>query len=130
MKLAETVTFGGSGLDRAAQLRGNLTETDISEGQSIVIWRGKVLVVSKDNPTLAMLSCTQPVLADAPQIFLGRDDVTMLFASNFERRWPGDCALSGWMRSHRNGCFAFDGRGRRRGRKRHEQVARRSTLRS
>ena len=55
MKLAETVTFGGSGLDRAAQLRGNLTETDISKGQSIVIWRGKVLVVNKDSPTLAML---------------------------------------------------------------------------
>ncbi|NCW05492.1 MAG: NADH pyrophosphatase, partial [Rhodobacteraceae bacterium] len=44
MKLAETVTFGGSRLDRAAQLRGNLVETDISKGQSIVIWRGKVLV--------------------------------------------------------------------------------------
>jgi NAD+ diphosphatase len=82
MKLAETVTFGGSGLDRAAQLRGNLTETDISQGQSIVIWRGKVLVVNKDNPNLAMLSCTHPIVADAPQIFLGRDDGTMLFATD------------------------------------------------
>ena len=35
MKLAETVTFGGSGLDRAAQLRGNLTETDISKGNPL-----------------------------------------------------------------------------------------------
>ena len=82
MKLAETVTFGGSGLDRAAQLRGNLTETDISQGQSIVIWRGKVLVVNKDNPNLAMLSCTHPIVADVPQIFLGRDDGTMLFATD------------------------------------------------
>ena len=82
MKLAETVTFGGSGLDRAAQLRGNLSEADISEGQSIVIWRGKVLVVNKDSPTLALLSCTQPILAAAPQIFLGRDDGTMLFATD------------------------------------------------
>jgi len=87
MKLAETVTFGGSGLDRAAQLRGNLSEADISKGRSIVIWRGKVLVVNKDNPTLAMLSCMHPILADAPQIFLGRDNETMLFAidiSNWE----------------------------------------------
>ena len=82
MKLAETVTFGGSGLDRAAHLRGNLTETDMSKGQSIVIWRGKVLVVNKDTPTLAMLSCTHPILAAAPQIFLGRDDGTMLFATD------------------------------------------------
>jgi len=27
-------------------------------------------------------------------------------------RWSRDCALSGWMWSHRNGRFAFDGRGR------------------
>ena len=81
MKLAETVTFGGSGLDRAAQLRGNLTETDMSRGQSIVIWRGKVLVVNKDNPNLAMLSCTHTILADAPQIFLGRDDCNDAFCN-------------------------------------------------
>ena len=88
MKLAETVTFGGSGLDRVAQLRGNLTETDISQGQSIVSWRGKVLVVNKDNPNLAMLSCTHPIVADAPQIFLGRDDGTMLFATDISNWEP------------------------------------------
>lgn len=88
MKLAETVTFGGSGLDRAAQLRGNLSEADISEGQSIVIWRGKVLVVNKDNPTLAMLSCMHPILTDAPQIFLGRDNETMLFATDISNWEP------------------------------------------
>lgn len=88
MKLAETVTFGGSGLDRAAQLRGNLSEADISEGQSIVIWRGKVLVVNKDNPTLAILSCMHPILTDAPQIFLGRDNETMLFATDISNWEP------------------------------------------
>ena len=88
MKLAETVTFGGSGLDRAAQLRGNLTETDISKGQSIVIWRGKVLVMNKDSPSLAMLSCTHPILADAPQIFLGRDTEMMLFATDISNWEP------------------------------------------
>ena len=88
MKLAETVTFGGSGLDRAAQLRGNLIETDISKGQSIVIWRGKVLVLNKDNPNLAMLACMHPILADAPQIFLGRDDGTMLFATDISNWEP------------------------------------------
>jgi NAD+ diphosphatase len=38
--------------------------------------------VNKDNPNLAMLSCTHPIVADAPQIFLGRDDGTMLFATD------------------------------------------------
>lgn len=47
MEIAETVTFGGSGLDRAAQLRGDsaaLAELAAQPGAAtLVFWRGKVL---------------------------------------------------------------------------------------
>ena len=41
MKLAETVTFGGSGLDRAAALRGTARATPHEQSRTIVLWRGK-----------------------------------------------------------------------------------------
>jgi len=88
MKLAETVTFGGSSLDRAAQLRGKLSDAEIADGQSVVIWRGKVLVVDKDNPNLAHLSCSDPILSGAPRIFLGRDNGTSLFATDISSWEP------------------------------------------
>ena len=43
MKLAKTVTFGGSGLDRAAHLRGTEAGAPQSGDAAIVLWRGKVL---------------------------------------------------------------------------------------
>ena len=42
MKLAETVTFGGSGLDRAAHLRGTDAGVPQPGDAAIVLWRGKV----------------------------------------------------------------------------------------
>ena len=88
MKLAETVTFGGSGLDRAAQLRGKLQDQEILNGQSIVIWRGKVLIVTGDVQKLALLPCSHPILKNAPQIFLGRDDCTLFFATDISSWEP------------------------------------------
>ena len=88
MKLAETVTFGGSGLDRAAQLRGKLQDQEILNGQSIVIWRGKVLIVTGDVQKLALLPCSHPNLKNAPQIFLGRDDSTLFFATDISSWEP------------------------------------------
>ena len=46
MLLAETVTFGGSGLDRAAQLRGDEAAQAelLARGQVLPIWRGKPLI--------------------------------------------------------------------------------------
>lgn len=79
MRLAETVTFGGSGLDRAAELRAapEVIEAHVVEGQAeaIVLWRGKPLVAAPGRDRLVRLPMDHPVLAQAslPPILLGRD---------------------------------------------------------
>lgn len=80
MRNAEQVTFGGSGLDRAAELRADpdalrQLETD-PQTQIILLWRGKPLVRGPDFDELVCVRAGHPVLKlaeDAP-IFLGRDD--------------------------------------------------------
>ncbi len=84
MKHAETVTFGGSGLDRDALLRSdtvaieNLFASD--QAQVIVLWRGKLLLHS-DTSELARLSSKHAVVREAVEgpIYLGRD-MAPLFA--------------------------------------------------
>ncbi|MBC7181578.1 MAG: NADH pyrophosphatase, partial [Roseovarius sp.] len=48
MRTAEQVTFGGSGLDRADELRGDeaMIQAAMAEGRAraIVLWRGKPLL--------------------------------------------------------------------------------------
>ena len=80
MKLAETVTFGGSGLDRAAELRGKITETDRQLGETVVFWRGKPLL---DENGLVRIDSAHALLRDssAERIFLGIDNETMVFAA-------------------------------------------------
>ncbi|MBT8408812.1 MAG: NAD(+) diphosphatase [Alphaproteobacteria bacterium] len=91
MKLAETVTFGGSGLERAAELRGNGTRIAqlLAEADAKVlpIWRGKPLFVGQDCAP-GWLSPKHPVIALAgePPVFLGLDDGAPRFA----------CDISGW----------------------------------
>jgi len=74
MRIAETVTFGGSGLDRAAHLRGNAFEVAAlwAIGQVLPIWRGKPLFL---DDVLGWLPAGHAVLAHAgPAVFLGLDD--------------------------------------------------------
>lgn len=88
MKHAETVTFGGSGLDRAAHLRADEAQiTTDPTARTIVLWRGKLLVTDEGGP-LARLRLDHPVLADAGKVrvFLGQDVDGPVFAVN----------LSGW----------------------------------
>lgn len=98
MKHAETVTFGGSGLDRAAELRGDAATLDdwIAAGQAetLLSWRGKPLLagLSKDEPggaRLVRLAMDHPVLAHcvAPPVLLGRDDGRLVFIHD----------ISGWV---------------------------------
>jgi NAD+ diphosphatase len=88
MKHAETVTFGGSGLDRAASLRADdsAIATLLSQGQVLAIWRGKPLVTS--GVGLAWLPAGHPALSHASdeQVFLGMDDGVPRFAAD----------ISGW----------------------------------
>ena len=97
MRHAETVTFGGSGLDRAAELRGNCDALAklIARGQAetVLIWRGKPLVLAGDLAPLIRLPMDHPVLghADQPPILLGRDEAgTLIFAHDISPWCPED----------------------------------------
>ena len=76
MRNAEDVTFGGSGLDRAAELRGL---SELPAGECIVLWRGKpalteeggLLRVPRDHPISKI--CATPIL-------LGREGATLIEA--------------------------------------------------
>lgn len=78
MRIAETVTFGGSALDRVAQLRGDAAaQADLlATGLILPIWRGKPLTCGpEDATTLAWLRADSPVLHGAERpVFLGLDD--------------------------------------------------------
>lgn len=81
MKNAEQVTFGGSGLDRAAQYRGDadkLTEAMHNPAaRCILLWRGKLLVQGEGLDQLAMIPMTHPLISNGPggviesPVFLG-----------------------------------------------------------
>lgn len=93
MENAETVTFGGSRLDRAAELRGDAGALAAAQAQGrascILLWRGKPLVSADGLDRLLRLETTHPLLAKAPPaLLLGREeDGRLVFASD----------LSDWM---------------------------------
>ncbi|KQI72247.1 NUDIX hydrolase [Loktanella sp. 5RATIMAR09] len=88
MKIAETVTFGGSGLDRAAELRG---QADQLRGQSdacaVLMWRGKPMI---SDDALVRLPLDHPAMMDAATdlILLGRDDGALVFAADLSAWTP------------------------------------------
>jgi NAD+ diphosphatase len=94
MSLSHTLTFGGSGLDRAAPLRA----ADIGGGahqdaRYIVLWRGKPMIL---DDALVRVGPTHPVLADASpaHIFLGRDGDVSVFAADLSGWSPPDLDLT------------------------------------
>ena len=86
MRLAESVTFGGSAMDRAAHLRGDDAALAEAIGkpnaQSIVIWRSKPLFDGAEKDRLARIVMTHPLVTSSivPPIFLGLEDGTPVFA--------------------------------------------------
>jgi len=86
MKNAEQVTFGGSGLDRAGELRGN--PQGLSEAMAdpaarmIVFWRGKPLMSTERPAGLIRLAMDHAILRDATEapILLGREEGAPVFA--------------------------------------------------
>ncbi|MCG6885166.1 MAG: NAD(+) diphosphatase [Silicimonas sp.] len=90
MKDAETVMFGGSGLDRAAELRGNPERIEdlLAAGGVLPVWRGKPLLDAETRLPV-FLSADHAVFRDAGEapVFLGMDDGVARFArdvSGFE----------------------------------------------
>jgi NAD+ diphosphatase len=80
MRLAETVTFGGSGLDRAAGLRKDSAalQEALARGLVLPVWRGKPLV---QGERLGWVAAGHAVLAHGGlPVFLGLDDQVPRFA--------------------------------------------------
>ncbi len=91
MRHAETVTFGGSGLDRAAELRGRTDLWDRARksgaAHSILLWRGKPLVHAGTLDRLVRMPMDHPVIVGGcdcqakDAVLLGRDEGgTLIFA--------------------------------------------------
>lgn len=80
MKLAETVTFGGSALERAAELRGDAEAMEAlradPQSAAIVYWRGKPLIRRGERDALARLPLGTPALEEGLDraLFLGREE--------------------------------------------------------
>ena len=90
MKIAETVTFGGSGLDRAAELRAQAdTLRHQNNTRIILLWRGKPMISGDE---IVRVPHDHPVLADAADavIFLGREDDAPVFAADLSDWTPDD----------------------------------------
>lgn len=102
MKLAEQVTFGGSGLERAAEFRGDaarLAELQADpRAVSIVLWRGKPLMawLPDRSADLARVPMDHPVLSEAKAdpIFLGIEDEGPVFAQDISGWDPDDVDLA------------------------------------
>jgi NAD+ diphosphatase len=92
MKQAETVTFGGSALDRAGDIRAHAASVAAARAdaaaRAIAFWRGKPLLQTERPAALVRLPMDHPLLAHATEtpILLGREDGAPRFA----------CDLSGW----------------------------------
>jgi NAD+ diphosphatase len=95
MKHAELVTFGGSGLDRAHDLRTGLVP--LPGDRVVPIWRGKPLVrdAADGALTLAMVPPGHPALAVSdPPILIGRDPQGPLWAADLSAWVPVDADLA------------------------------------
>ena len=97
MRHAETVTFGGGGLERRAELRRNaevLSEAFQQSNHVLLIWRGKPLLGPEG---IAWVSAEHPLIAlqrEAP-VFLGQGaDGRMLFAADVSGWEPEGADLS------------------------------------
>ncbi|MBT9386394.1 NAD(+) diphosphatase [Pseudooceanicola sp. CBS1P-1] len=94
MGIAAEVTFGGSDLDRAAELRRDPAALERAQAQVLLFWRGQLLV--QEGGALALLGTDHPALAEAPggeRLFLGRQGGTHYFARDISDWEPDDAEL-------------------------------------
>ncbi|PIL19140.1 hypothetical protein P775_16290 [Puniceibacterium antarcticum] len=101
MRHAEEVTFGGSALDRAAELRGDIpalaAAMQMPDTRTVVLWQGKPLVSGEEGALdLVRLPLDHHVLAEARQapIFMGREDGAARFAHDISAWQPENVDLT------------------------------------
>ncbi len=85
MKIAETVTFGGSGLDRAAPLRADpaALAVHLGAGSVVPVWRGKPLLAGALLDAPGWVAPDHPVLGlGGALVFLGIDEGVARFAQD------------------------------------------------
>ncbi len=98
LRIAEDVTFGGSGLNRAGHLRTDAAGLEAArmnpDAVSLLLWRGKPLVCGPGRDKLAVLPMDHPALAYAGHtddpILLGIEDQGPTFASDISDWVPDD----------------------------------------
>lgn len=100
MKNAESVTFGGSDLNRAHHLRAHpeaIAElADRPSARCLLFWRGKPLVSGAERDTLVRLPLDHPALvgASADRLFLGLEEEDAVFAADISAWNPEDLDYS------------------------------------
>ena len=90
MKLAETVTFGGSGLDRGAEHRRDVGHTVAlwQGGRVLLMWRGRPLM---QGGALAWLPAAHGLAGEVgTALFLGMDAKQGVFAQDISAWVPDD----------------------------------------
>ena len=70
MKNAETVTFGGSSLNRASELRGSDKAIPRDGDLFIIHWRGKFAVDLKNSFEIALLRYPNKIILDLSLIHI------------------------------------------------------------
>lgn len=94
MRLAETVTFGGSALDRAAHIRGDevalRAALDHAGARAICLWRGKILLEGAPRDRLSRLELRHDLFdqTSSDPIFLGLEDGVPIFAHDISAWAP------------------------------------------
>lgn len=100
MKHAEQVTFGGSGLDRAGEMRNDPAAIAAAQqdpnARAIVLWKGKPLIARTRPAALLRLPMDHPILQDAvaPPIFLGREEGAARFAFDVSLWQPDETDMA------------------------------------
>ncbi|MEL6170761.1 MAG: NAD(+) diphosphatase [Pseudomonadota bacterium] len=89
MRDAEKVTFGGSGLDRAAELRTRPEDVALMPSEVILLWRGKILTQAPNLDRLARLDSRHSILQEASEdtVLVGRQEDGRLILARDISTW-------------------------------------------
>ncbi|MDE0112019.1 MAG: NAD(+) diphosphatase [Albidovulum sp.] len=95
MRIAEEVTFGGTGYDRAAWLRESAESLGLALDQGtariLPVWRGKIPLRNGENPMLGWVERGSSCFKDSlePPILLGMPEGIPSFAQDISNWVPG-----------------------------------------